>query len=63
MRQATQRGRAKQRLKVGDCVKEIDSETVGVVVHIMREAGLVVVAYPPKWEEGIAYDPADLVKM
>jgi hypothetical protein len=52
----------KQRLKVGDCVREIGGKEIGTVVHIMRRAGLIVVNFPPS-REGIAYHPDDLVKL
>jgi hypothetical protein len=35
-----------RRLKVGDYVREVNGEAIGVVVHIMR--GVVVVNWPPK---------------
>ena len=58
-KQITQRG--KQRLKVGDCVREIDGKEIGIVVHKM-ECGLIVVRFPPR-REGIAYHADDLVVM
>jgi hypothetical protein len=47
-----------QRLKVGDCVREVDGEAIGVIVHVM-ECGLTVVNFPPS-REGFAYHPGDL---
>jgi hypothetical protein len=46
-------------LVVGDFVREVDADRVGVVVHLM-DCGLVVVNWPPS-HEGIAYHPNDLV--
>ena len=51
-----------KRLKVGDYVREVDSKAVGIIVHIMRDADLVVVNWPPS-RQGIAFHPSDLVKM
>ncbi len=36
-----------KRLKVGDYVREVDGKAVGIIVHIMRHADLVVVNWPP----------------
>jgi hypothetical protein len=49
-------------LKVGDYVREIDGQAIGVVVHIMRDADAVVVNWPPS-QQGIAFHPSDLVKI
>jgi hypothetical protein len=49
-------------LKVGDYVREVDGNAVGIIVHIMRDADAVVVNWPPS-RHGIAFHPADLVKM
>jgi hypothetical protein len=49
-------------LKVGDYVREVDSKAVGIIVHIMRDAGLVVVRWPPS-QHGLAFHPDDLVKV
>ncbi len=35
-----------KRLKVGDYVREVDGKAVGIIVHIMRHADLVVVNWP-----------------
>jgi hypothetical protein len=51
-----------KRLKVGDYVREVDGEAVGIVVHIMRSADAVVVNWPPS-QQGIAFHPEDLVKV
>jgi hypothetical protein len=51
-----------RRLKVGDHVREVDGEAVGIIVHIMRYADLVVVNWLPS-QQGIAFHPSDLVKM
>jgi hypothetical protein len=52
--------RVKQRLKVGDCVQEVDGdERIGIIVHLMREADLIVVNFPPS-QQGVAYHPDDL---
>jgi hypothetical protein len=52
----------KRRLKVGDYVREVDGKAVGIIVHIMRYADVVVVNWPPS-QQGIAFHPSDLVKM
>jgi hypothetical protein len=49
----------KRRLKIGDCVREIDGGSIGIVVHLMRGAELVVVNFPPS-RQGVAYHPDDL---
>src|SRR6266699_2780819 len=36
-----------KRLNVGDRVREVDGNAVGIIVHIMREADLIVVNWPP----------------
>ena len=51
----------KRRLKVGDYVREVDGKAVGIIVHIMRDADVVVVNWPPS-RQGIAYHHEDLVK-
>jgi hypothetical protein len=51
-----------KRLKVGDYVREVDGKAVGIIVHIMRHADLVVVNWPPS-QQGIAFRPSDLVKV
>ena len=51
-----------RRLKVGDHVREVDGEAVGIIVHIMRDADVVVVNWLPS-QQGIAFHPSDLVKM
>jgi hypothetical protein len=51
-----------KRLKVGDYVREIDGQAIGIVVHIMRSADAVVVNWPPS-QQGIAYHADDLVKI
>jgi hypothetical protein len=51
-----------KRLKVGDYVQEVDGKAVGIIVHIMRDADLVVVNWPPS-RQGIAFHPSDLVKV
>jgi hypothetical protein len=51
-----------RRLKVGDHVREVDGEAIGIVVHIMRDADAVVVNWPPS-PQGIAFHPSDLVKV
>jgi hypothetical protein len=51
-----------RRLKVGDYVREVDDEAIGIVVHIMGNADAVVVNWPPS-QQGIAYHPDDLVKV
>jgi hypothetical protein len=48
--------------KVGDIVRERDGDAHGIVVHLMRCAGLVVVNFPPS-RQGVAYHPDDLVKL
>jgi hypothetical protein len=55
MRKATQRG---VKFQVGDYVREVDGDDrkIGKVVHVMRDAGLVVVTWPPS-----RTDPRDLV--
>jgi hypothetical protein len=52
----------RHRLVVGDYVREVDGTRVGVVTHIMKDCGLVVVGWPPS-RQCIAYDPDDLVKV
>ncbi len=47
-------------LKVGDYVREVDGNAVGIVVHIMRD--VVVVNWPPS-QHGHAFHPSDLVKV
>jgi hypothetical protein len=51
-----------KRLKVGDYVREIDGQAIGIVVHIMRSADAVVVNWPPS-QQGIAFHADDLVKV
>jgi len=51
-----------KRLKRGDYVREVDGEAIGIIVHIMRDAGLVVVNWPPS-RHGHAFHPEDLVKV
>jgi hypothetical protein len=51
-----------KRLKVGDYVREVDGKAVGLIVHIVRDANLVVVNWPPS-RQGIAFHPGDLVKV
>jgi hypothetical protein len=51
-----------KRLKVGDYVREVDGKAVGIIVHIMRHADLVVVNWPPS-QQGIAFHPSELVKV
>jgi hypothetical protein len=51
-----------KRLKVGDYVREADGKAVGIIVHIMRDAHLIVVNWPPS-KQGIAFHPSDLVKV
>ena len=51
-----------KRLKVGDYVREVDGKVVGIIVHIMRYADLVVVNWPPS-QQGSAFHPSDLVKI
>jgi hypothetical protein len=51
-----------KRLKVGDYVRELDGNAVGIIVHIMRDADLIVVNWPPS-QHGIAFHPFDLVKV
>jgi hypothetical protein len=51
-----------KRLEVGDYVREIDGQAIGIVVHIMRSADAVVVNWPPS-QQGIAYHADDLVKV
>jgi hypothetical protein len=51
-----------RRLKVGDYVREVDGKAVGIVVHIMKDADLVVVNWPPS-RQGFAFHPDDLVKV
>jgi hypothetical protein len=46
---------------VGDFVREVDGDRVGMVVYLM-DCGLVVVRWPPS-REGIAYDAEDLVSV
>jgi hypothetical protein len=48
-----------KRLKVGDYVRELDGNAVGIVVHIMRDAGLAVVNWPPS-QHGLAFHPLRL---
>jgi len=48
-----------RRLKVGDYVREVDGDAVGIIVHIMR--GVVVVNWPPS-TQSFAYHREDLVK-
>ena len=43
-------------------MREADGKAVGIIVHIMRDADLIVVNWPPS-RHGIAFHPADLVKM
>jgi hypothetical protein len=51
-----------KRLKVGDYVREVGGEAIGIVVHIMKDADLVVVNWPPS-QQGLALHPGDLVKV
>jgi hypothetical protein len=51
--------RVKRRLQVGDYVREIDGERIGIVIHRMREADLIVVNFPPS-QQGVACHPDDL---
>jgi hypothetical protein len=51
-----------KRLKVGDYVREVDGKAVGIIVHIMRDADLIVVNWPPS-RYGIAFHPSGLVKV
>jgi hypothetical protein len=51
-----------KRLKVGDYVREVDGKPIGTIVHIMREADLIVVNWPPS-QHGFAFHPEDLVKV
>jgi hypothetical protein len=52
--------RVKRRLQVGDYVrKRGDGEVIGIVVHIMKDAGLIVVNFPPS-RQGVAFHPDDL---
>jgi hypothetical protein len=55
-------GAVMKRLKVGDYVREVDGNAVGIIVHIMRNAHLVVVNWPPS-QHGIAFHPEDLVRV
>ena len=48
------------KLKVGDYVREVDGNAVGIIVHIMRN--VVVVNWPPS-QHGHAFHPSDLVKV
>jgi hypothetical protein len=48
-------------LVVGDFVREVDGDRVGMVVYLM-DCGLVVVRWPPS-REGIAYEAEDLVSV
>ena len=50
------------RLTVGDYVREVDGKAVGIIVHIMRYADVVVVNWPPS-QQGIAFHPEDLVEV
>ena len=43
-------------------MREADGEAVGIIVHIMRDADVVVVNWLPS-QQGIAFHPSDLVKM
>jgi len=49
-----------KQLKVGDYVREVDGNAVGIIVYIMR--GVVVVNWPPS-QQGSAFHPEDLVKV
>jgi hypothetical protein len=51
-----------KRLKVGDYVREVGGEAIGIVAHIMKDADLVVVNWPPS-QQGLALHPDDLVKV
>ena len=56
---------SKHRLKVGDYVCERGDDDrpekkIGVIVYVMKRAGLVVAVFPPS-RTGIAFHPADLV--
>ena len=53
---------ARRGLVVGDFVREVDGQAIGIVVHIMRSADAVVVNFPPS-QQGIAYHAEDLVKV
>jgi hypothetical protein len=50
------------RLKIGDYVREIDGQAIGIVVYIMKDADAVVVNWPPS-QQGLAIHPDDLVKV
>jgi hypothetical protein len=59
----------KHRFRVGDIVRERNDPAkvppgekyrCGIVVHLMKDAGLVVVSFPPS-QQGIAFHPGDLV--
>jgi hypothetical protein len=52
---------ARRGLVVGDFVREVDGDRVGMVVYLM-DCGLVVVRWPPS-REGIAYGAEDLVSV
>ena len=43
-------------------MREVDGEAVGIIVHIMRDADVVVVNWLPS-QHGIAFHSSDLVKM
>ncbi len=49
-------------LKVGDYVREVGGEAIGIVAHIMKDADLVVVNWSPS-QHGLAFHPDDLVKV
>ena len=49
-----------KQLKVGDYVREVDGNAVGIIVYNMR--GVVVVNWPPS-QQGSAFHPEDLVKV
>jgi hypothetical protein len=59
--QSYRKERSKPRLGMGDFVREVDHEAIGMVVHIMK-CGLIVVRWPSS-REGIAYDADDLVRV
>ena len=50
------------KLRIGDYVREVDGIRVGIVIHIMKDCGLVVVDWPSS-QQGIAFHPSDLVKV
>jgi hypothetical protein len=52
----------KRRFLKGDYVRELDGNAIGIIIHIMKDCGLVVVKWPPS-REGLAFHPEDLVKV